>query len=414
MRFTSSWRSAVAALLCGPLALQGVLSGSACAADAAAEAALLLKYASPGIPDATARTILDPLPSLLQEELHVRWVPVPQAPAGAPTRLPSPDDAALRRIAGKLSAAISSMEKVETAAAASLLAEAEGVARSYRFDDSTRPFLSEIFIRRGMLSLWEGDAAAAESYLARSRALRPDFSPDPALFSPQFLAAWRRAGAKPVPEAELLVRSMPPGAAIFVDRERRGTTPSRVRISTPGPRTIRLSHPGYRDATRDGQWLPGDQEILDFTLEGDRVTRLGEILGDPRGGSGSGSILAEVAAAAGTGKVAVLLLSEGDAAGTVRARLYDWTAGGGDAVPLGEETLARGGRAANDAAKWAAQRLRSSGWPPAPRREDGRAWYRSVWFWAAVISVGVVAAIAAGGSGGGGSGSDTGTVAVNF
>jgi hypothetical protein len=326
-----------------------------------------------------------------------------------------PDDAALRRIAGKLSAAISSMEKVEMADAASLLAEAEREARSFRFDESTRPYLFEIFIRKGMLSLWEGDAAAAESFLARSRALRPDFSPDPALFSPQFLAAWRRAGAKPVPEAELLVRSMPPGAGILVDGERRGTTPSRVRISTPGPRTIRISQPGYRDATRDGQWLPGDHEILDFTLEGDRVTRLGEILGDPRGGSGSGAILAEIAAAAGTGKIAVILLSEGDAAGTVRARLYSFRAAGGDAVPLGEKTLSPGKRAAKDAAGWAAERMRSSGWPPVPREEEGGAWYKRFWFWVAVVSVAVGAAIAAGGSGGGGgAGSDTGTVAVNF
>jgi hypothetical protein len=166
---------------------------------------------------------------------------------------------------------------------------------------------------------------------------------------------------------------------------------------------------------REGQWLPGDHGTLDFTLEGDRVARLGELLGDPRRGAGSGTLLAEIAAATGTGKVAVLLLSEGDVAGTARARLYSWTAAGGDAAPLGEMTVSAGKRSAGDAAKWAAERLRASGWPPVPGGEEGRAWYASFWFWAAVVSVAVGAAIAAGGSGGGGgSGSGTGTVAVNF
>lgn len=409
---------AVAVFLCGTLLAQGLVSGPARAAESAAEAALLLKYVSPGVPDAAAREILDPLPALLKEEVSVRWVPAPVEPAAEPeetARLPLPDDAALRGIAGKLSAASTSMETVEWANARVLLEEAEREARSFRFDEAIRPFLFEIFLRKGMLMLWEGDTASAEAFLARSRALRPGFSPDPALFPPQVLSAWARAAARPPPEAELLVQSLPPGAQIFVDGEKRGTTPSRVRIASPGPHRIRLTHPGYRDATREGQWLPGDSEILEVTLPGDRIARLGEIIGGPLRGSGSGPIMTEIAAAAGVGRMAVLVLEKGETGDALRARLYARPPAGGDAVPIGEKTLSPGKQPASAAAKWAAERMLSTGWPPVGAGERESPWYGSFWLWAAVVSVAVAIVVAAGGSGGGsGSGGTTGTVAVDF
>ena len=409
---------AVAVFLCGTLFAQGLVSGSARAAESAAEAALLLKYVSPGVPDAAAREIIDPLPALLKEEVSVLWVPAPVEPAAEPeepARLPLPDDAALRGIAGKLSAASTSMEAVEWTNARVLLEEAEREARSFRFDEAIRPFLFEIFLRKGMLMLWEGDTASAEAYLARSRALRPGFSPDPALFPPQVLSAWARAAARPPPEAELLVRSLPPGAQIFVDGEKRGTTPSRVRIASPGPHRIRLIHPGYRDATREGQWLPGDSEILEITLPGDRIARLGEIIGGPLRGSGSGPILTEIAAAAGVGRMAVLVLERGETGDALRARLYARPPAGGDAVPIGEKTLSPGKQSASAAAKWAAERMLSAGWPPVGTERRESPWYGSFWLWAAVVSVAVAIAVAAGGGGGGsGSGGTTGTVAVDF
>ncbi|HEX9190784.1 MAG TPA: PEGA domain-containing protein [Candidatus Deferrimicrobiaceae bacterium] len=414
----SSRHSTVAAFLCGTLLAQGLTSGPARAAEAASEAALLLKYVAPGIPDATARRILDPLPALLKEELSIRWVPAPEEPAAGPeepARLPLADDAVLRGIAGKLSGATASMEKVEWADARRLLDQAERDARSYRFDEAIRPFLFEIFLRKGMLALWEGDTTASESFLARSRALRPGFSPDPALFPPQFLSAWARAADRPAPEAELLVQSLPPGAQILVDGEKRGMTPLRVRIASPGAHRIRLTHPGYRDATREGQWLPGDSEILEFTLTGDRIARLGEIIGGPLHGSGSGPILTEVAAAAGVGRVAIIVLEKGETGDALRARLYARPPAGGDAVPIGEEMLSPGNHPAGAAAKWAAGRMQSAGWPPAGTEGRESPWYSSIWLWAAVVSAAVAIAIAAGGGGAGsGSGSSTGTVAVNF
>jgi hypothetical protein len=200
-----------------------------------------------------------------------------------------------------------------------------------------------------------------------------------------------------------------------VDGEKRGTTPSRVRIASPGPHRIRLTHPGYRDATREGQWLPGDSEILEVTLPGDRIARLGEIIGGPLRGSGSGPILAEIAAAAGVGRMAVLVLEKGETGDALRARLYARPPAGGDAVPIGEKTLSPGKQPASAAAKWAAERMLSTGWPPVGAGGRESPWYGSFWLWAAVVSVAVAIAVAAGGGGGGsGSGGTTGTVAVDF
>ncbi|MBE0605078.1 MAG: PEGA domain-containing protein, partial [Deltaproteobacteria bacterium] len=281
MRSTSNRRSAVAVLLCGTLLWRSALPAAAAEVEAVREPALLLKYAAPDLADHTARQVLDPIPAIIAQELLVRWLPVPaetSAREAPPGELPVPDDAALRRIAGKVSAATERMEKVETAAAKLLLEEAEKECRSYRFTEATLPFLAEIFLRRGILRLWEGRSSDAEALLSRVRALRPGFTPDPALFPPQLLSGWEAIRQRPVPEAELLVESLPSGAEIFVDGELRGSTPSRVRTKKYSPVRIRVSHPGYRDAETVGQWLPGDTERLRFTLSGDRVARLGELL----------------------------------------------------------------------------------------------------------------------------------------
>jgi len=385
----------------------------------AAEPALLLKYAAPDLPERSAREVLDPIPAIVARELRIRWLPVPLEPAGKdrPTReIPVPDDAALRRIAGMVSRASERMEKVERADAERLLEEAEKECRSYRFTEATRPFLAEIFLRRGILRLWEGKVSDAEALLSRVRALRPGFTPDPALFPPQVMSMWEALRHRPVPEAELLVESLPSGAEIFVDGERRGVTPARVRTEKIGPVRIRVSHPGYRDAETAGQWLPGDTERLRFSLPGDRVARLGELLAGAATGKGGGAspLVEELAAAAGTSRIAILILEQGPRGEGLRARLYAGRPAGLDPVLLGEKTFPGGERGAERSGKWVAEALASDGWPKAERTE--RAWYKSPWFWgialAAVIG-GVLAAGGGGGSGGSG-GSPGGTVAVNF
>jgi len=418
MRSTSSRRSSVALLLCATLVPQWTLAGFGHAAELPPEPALLLKWSSPEIPDGTARAILDPLPALLSAELRVRWVPVPEepAPVTAGTKTPPlPDDAALRAIAEKVSAAASRMEKVESAEAARLLTEAERQARSYRFDETIRPFFSEIFLRKGMLRLWEGDSAGAESLLARSRALRPEFTPDPAIFPPQFLSAWERASRRPAPDAELLVQSLPAGAEIFVDGERRGATPSRIRIGKPGPHRVRVAHPGYRDEEREGQWLPGDTEILEFSLRGDRLARLSEVVAGPLQGAGSGPILTEIASAAGVERIAILVLEKDPAAEGLQVRLYVRGPSGGDAARIGEWKPGPGKRSGEGAEKWAAEALASRGWPTIPgAATPEEPWYRKWWVWVLAASVVAGIAVAAGGGGGGGSAGSTGTIGVNF
>jgi hypothetical protein len=227
------------------------------------------------------------------------------------------------------------------------------------------------------------------------------------------LAVWEAASRRPVPEAELLVESLPSGAAIFVGDERRGVTPARVRIKDITPVRIRVSHPGYRDAETTGQWLPGDTERLRFSLPGDRVARLGELLaGAARGkGGGAGPLVEELSAAAGTSRVAILML-ENDAAGDgLRARLYAGRPAGQDPALLGETSFPGGAKGGGIPGKWVADTLAADGWPRAERPE--RPWYKSLWFWGVLLTAGVAAAIGGGGGGGSG-GSSGGTVAVNF
>jgi len=416
MKSTSSRRSAVALLLCGTLLWQSAPTVASAEAGASTEPALLLKYVSPDLSDPSARDVLDPIPAIVEKELRIRWLPVPVEPSAkdpAAGVLPVPDDAALRRIAAKVSRASERMDKVESAAASRLLEEAEKESRSYRFTEATRPFLAEIFLRRGILRLWEGKTSDAEALFSRARALRPGFTPEPALFPPQMLAVWEAASRRPVPEAELLVESLPSGAAIFVDGERRGVTPARVRMKNIAPVRIRVSHPGYRDAETTGQWLPGDTERLRFSLPGDRVARLGELLaGAARGkGGGAGPLVEELSSAAGTSRVAILMLEKDAAGDGLRARLYAGRRAGQDPALLGETSFPGGAKGAGISGKWVADTLAADGWPRAERPE--RPWYKSLWFWGVLLTAGVAAAIGGGGGGGSG-GSSGGTVAVNF
>lgn len=419
MRSTSSRRSAVAVLLCGILLWRSASPAAAAEVEAAREPALLLKYAAPDLADRTARQVLDPIPAIIAQEIRVRWLPVPaetSAREAAPREIPVPDDAALRRIAGKVSGATERMEKVETASAKLLLEEAEKECRSYRFTEATLPFLAEIFLRRGILLLWEGKSSDAEALLSRVRALRPGFTPDPALFPPQLLSGWEAIRKRPLPEAELLVESLPSGAEIFVDGELRGSTPSRVRMKKYSPVRIRVSHPGYRDAETVGQWLPGDTERLRFTLPGDRVARLGELLagtGREKGG-GAGPLVDELSSAAGTGRVAMLTIEREGRGEGLHLRLYAGRPGSRDPILLGERTIPEGKAGAEISGKWVAEALASDGWPKVERRE--RPWHKSPWFWGILVSLGLAAAVlGAGGGGGGGSGAASGgTIAVNF
>jgi hypothetical protein len=386
-------------------------------AGAPTEPALLLKYAAPDLSDRSAREVLDPIPAIVEKELRIRWLPLPMEPSGktpSAGEFPVPDDAALRRIAGMVSRAAGRMERVEAADAERILEEAEKECRSYRFTEATRPFLAEIFLRRGILRLWEGKTSDAEALFSRARALRPTFTPDPALFPPQVLSTWEAIGRRPVPEAELLVESLPSGAEIFVDGERRGVTPARVRTRNMTPVTVRVSHQGYRDAETTGQWLPGDTESLRFSLPGDRVARLGELLAGASVGKGGGAgpMVEELSAAAGTPRVAILMLEKGAAGVGLHARLYAGRPAGLDPALLGETSFPGGKEGAEISGKWVADSLAADGWPRAERPE--RPWYKSPWFWGVFLAIAVAAAFGAGGGGGGSGGSSGGAVAVNF
>jgi len=154
-----------------------------------------------------------------------------------------------------------------------------------------------------------------------------------------------------------------------------------------------------------------------FSLPGDRVARLGELLADGAQGKGGGAgpLVGELSAAAGTSRVAILMLEKGAGGEGLRARLYAGRPASQDPALLGETSFPEGRRGAESSGKWVADALAADGWPRADRPESS--WYGSPWFWGILLSVGVAVVVGAGGGGGGGGsagGSSGGSVAVNF
>src|SRR3989304_8417388 len=114
--------------------------------------------------------------------------------------------------------------------------------------------------------------------LARSRVLRPEFEPDPAIFSPLFLESWSRSGKRVPPQAELLVTSLPSGARIVLDGKEAGRAPGRGPVGAWGPVSIAVIAEGYHPGERTGQGLPGDSEVLEFSSVPARNDVLAELL----------------------------------------------------------------------------------------------------------------------------------------
>lgn len=359
-----------------------------------------------------------PIPDLLLRDLEVRWVSPPaagQAPQGKEL-FPEADDASLERISARMAEVHRRMERMETREAAALLAEAEGEARRFRLTGATRPFFAEIFLRRGLLKLWEGDRGKAEELFARSRVLQPDFSPDPGLFSPAFREAWKRAGERTPPEADLLVQSIPPGASVHIDGNRVGTAPGRFKVPVSRPVRIRLALPGYQEMERQGQWLPGDSESIESVLVRDRVATLGDLLTASPEGKGTGPLLAEMAAGAGAVRTALMVLEGRDG----RSFVSVFSSAGGDSDPvfLGRFEWPEGVEGAEEAAGRAAKLLKGAGWPEKKERAGGGGapWYHNWWIYLLVgaVVIGVAAGAGGGGGGGGSSGSSTGGIGVSF
>lgn len=380
------------------------------------EPAVLLRYAESSVPEDGARAWSDRLPGLLAAELRVRWVkPAADETTGAGDGLfPVADGKALAEISALVSEARRRAGRMETKEAERGLLDGEKKTREYRLSDTTRPLLAEIFLWRGALFLWNGRQAEAEAMFARSLALRPEFTPDPALFSPQFREAWTRGGTRIPSGADLVVSSLPAGAEIRVDGIVRGKTPDRVRIPGDAPVTIRLGRPGYRSVSRTGQWLPGDREVLDVVLPPDRTAAIGEILrGSPDGASATGA-LSELAEGCGAARAAVVIL--GPARGETRIRVLSWKKGDPSITAAGEFATGSGDESDGDAARRIARMLAAAGWPAGSGVPGGggRPWYHSWWFWGLVGAAVVGVAAGLGSGGGGASGSSAGTIGVIF
>ncbi len=396
--------------------MEGPGAAALAATEPPAEPCLLLKFFAPSVSEESARSLLAPIPALLLRDLGVRWVlpPAPgQVPADPKDLFPEADDASLERISGKMAEALRRMDRMETREAAVLLSEAEGEARRFRLGDSIRPFFAEIFLRRGLLHLWEGERGKAEEMFARSRVLQPGFSPDPGLFSPTFREAWTRAGERPPPDAELLVQSIPPGASVFLDGKRVNTTPGRIKISSSRPVRLRISLAGYQEIDKAGQWLPGDSEAIESVLVRDRIATLGELLTASPEGKGGGPLLSELTAGAGATRAALLVL--GERKGQPVLRVFSSGRGNADPALLGQIEWPAGVEGAAEAAGRTAELLRNAGWPGAESPRNAQApWYRKWWVWIAVGAVAIGVLAGAGGGGGNGGGSSTGAIGVAF
>ncbi len=416
MRFTSRKRKFLALVL-SLILLPSTAGIPPASAEPPPEPCILLKLSAASIPPAEAKDRLDALQSLLEEGLYVRWVPpkpVDDPAQETPETFPVADEEALEAIAKGLEEATRHMDRMETEAASAVLADTENRARSVRFGESTRPYLAEVFLRRGMLFLWAGDPGSAEEMLARSRALRPEFSPDAAMFSPPFLDAWGRAGKRPPPLAELLVTSFPPASQIFLDGEEAGTTPGRVRVGRQGPVRIRVVAEGYLPGERTGQWLPGDSDSLEFLLVPDRNAMLADILSSSPDGKETGPILSRMIVETGATRAALLLLEEGAGGTALRILSQEREQNVPDVLGTVEWRGEDGG--ARQVAETAIEMMEKAGWPARYKTDVALSpWYHKWWFWTlvGVAAVGVAAGIGSSG-GGGDSGSSSGTIGVDF
>ena len=416
MRSTSRKRRAQALFLTTILIRSSVGMHSA-AADSVPDPCILLKVSATSIPHDTAENRLGSLQRILEKSLHVRWIP-PAATAEvrheSTDPVPVADEEGLEKISIYLTEAIRHMDRMETEAASGRLDDAETLARSFRLGGATIPYLAEVFLRRGILFLWEGETGKAEEMLARSRVLRPEFVPDPAVFSPPFLAAWKRSGERQPPQAELLVTSLPAGATIYRNGQEAGRTPGRVRVSDPGPVRIEVHADGYLRSGKTGQWLPGDSGTLDFPLVRDRNFLLTETLSSSPDGKEAGPLLTRMLAETGARRAALLIL-EADR-DNLMLRVLSQAQGEDVPVVLGTVRWPEGEEGRDQAAASVVEMLKDAGWPGESGTDTAKgAWYHKWWVWVLVgaATVGIVAG--AGGNGGGGdSGSSTGTIGVDF
>ncbi len=412
MRFTSSARRGIAGLLC---VLILTISGSVPGIPAEPpERSLILTFYATDIPEATARGRMESISRLLLSRLRVAPVPIPSQAdrSGKRPDPPEADGPSLERISARLGEAARRMERMETGEAELLLDESERDARSFRPGESLRPYLAEIFLRRGLLLLWSGNRAGAEDMFGRVRVLRPGFTPDPALFSPAFRESWSRAETRPPAGAEILVQSIPSGADIFVGGTKAGVTPGRVRVPVLSPVVIRLAHAGYLPVERSGHWLPGDSEMLDVALTRDRMTRLEELLAGPAAGKEAGGILGEMALSAGAERVGVFVLTGNGP--KARVRVLSIRPGDEEPAEAGEFGWPEGEDGTADAAAAGAALLKAAGWPAASGDTRASApWYHKWWVWA-LLGVAVAGAAAGAGGGGGSSGGSSGAIGVEF
>ncbi len=415
MKFSSSARR----ILCGFLAVLCLFewTGAAalCRADGG-EAVLLLKYSNRSISDDTARSRFSVIASEIERRLDVRISPVSRTPNVGDPVLPEADDATLKAIASRVSGAARKMDRLENREAGRELGAIEKELMKYRLGDATRPILADVLLKLGIISMWDGNPESAAGLLRKARSLRPDFVPDPGLYSPQFRQMWTDIGSGLPPEAELFVESIPPGATVLVDDSVRGMTPLRMKVVAARPVRLRLEHPGFQPYTSNRQWLPGDSERIELILAGDREARLAGFLASTAPEiREAGPIVSEMAKESGAARVAFLMFDKRDGSGELRVLAA--SASSPSPRLLGSIPFQEGPEGVSSIAAKTTAMLAESGWPlrSAEVVSTRRPWYYSWWFLSAMgLLVAGTAVALSGGGGGGNGGSTSSSSGVNF
>jgi hypothetical protein len=108
------------------------------------------------------------------------------------------------------------------------------------------------------------DDAAAESTFRRLLHRRPDYQLDRSVFPPQVIAVFRRTrnAVRNSMQARLSIDTVPPGAQVTFDGERRGTTPLTLSEVLAGTHALRLDLPAYRPSWESFRTAGGDYRLM--------------------------------------------------------------------------------------------------------------------------------------------------------
>lgn len=413
MRSTSNAHRSIATLLAALQLLLGPVWAHAEAASVGKDNVVLIRLAGAGVDDESARSVVASLSERLAVNLAVKFVSPTLPPEIVDTGPAADPETSARESRDALARAVRQMEQAEIEPALASLEESLKAHRIFllaRGGTGPDQTAGEILFRLGVVRLWKGDRSGAVDAMRRSRVFRHDFSPDPAIFSPEVVGAWRDAGEGTATSA-VVVTSVPPGAEIAVNGRPVGKAPLRVTVPPGRFPEISASTPGYRTRVVRKAWLPGEIDSVELSLSVDPRSELVEKVARSIDDPAIPDLLARIAMLSGTSRVLAAVV-RGNGAEREVVMIGVGTGGGKGSQVVPVRIVTRGAKSVDS--EEVAAKLVAAGWPQAPAGEAERPWYRSWWLAAGAVVVVIIAALSGGGGGGSGGTSSTGTIGVTF